>query len=320
MNSLNFKNILVPVDFSETSMCAVEHASFLARRTKGKITFIHVLEKHQTPSLKFAFTMYNFPEYEEKIEKLEQRQAEFEERQETLVRNELSKLEQRMIDRGIPNVTSLIKKGDVHKKICSAAKKLDTDVIVMGTHGASGFREFMVGSNTYKVVRDAVCPVISVRKESGNPGFRNIFLPFVDKPHMREHVDYAISLAKIYDATLHILGIDTEKEESHLKKIKLEAAQIKKIAEKRGIHCTSEVFPVSYANDVIVNHAKDKKADLIVLMADLDKMNVMQYFTGPVVQQIVNHSAIPVLSIPLTYNPDAMYPEMLENRLFNPPL
>ncbi len=304
MSSLNFQNILVPVDFSETSLLAIEHAAFLAKKNGAKITFIHVMEPLSKPSTKFAFSMYNMGEYEEKIEKLEQKQVEFELRKETLVKEELSKLEKSLKEKGIAVGNSIIETGKVSKNVCEAAEKLETDLIVMGTYMApAAYAEFMVGSNTYRVVEDAQCPVLSIKEGATVTGFANIFLPFMDKPHMREHVDYAIKLGKIYGATVHILGIDTDKEVDHFKKVRIEADQIAKMAEKAGVTFTSDVLPAHYGDDLLANYAKGKKADLIVIMADINKLGLMQFFTGPVVQQIVNHSVIPVLSIPTAFNP-----------------
>src|SRR6185312_16294217 len=162
------------------------------------------------------------------------------------------------------------------------------------------------GSNTYKVVNDAHIPVLSVREEFDTPGFKTLLLPFIDAPHMREHVDYAIRLAKIYNATIDILGIDTEKNLAHFQKVRQEAEQIKSIAAKFGVNSSIDVYPASYVNDFIMTYGKKKKADLIVVMADINKMSFMHFFTGPVVQQFVNHSPIPVLSIPIHFNPKAI--------------
>src|ERR1700722_5269282 len=118
MSSLNFQNILVPVDFSETSLLAIEHAAFLAKKNGAKITFIHVMEPLSKPATKFAFSMYNMGEYEEKIEKLEQKQVEFELRKETVIKEELSKLEKSLKEKGIAVGTSIVESGKVSKNVC----------------------------------------------------------------------------------------------------------------------------------------------------------------------------------------------------------
>src|SRR5207249_2642011 len=122
--------------------------------------------------------------------------------------------------------------GKVHSEIVKAADEIKADIIVMGTHGVSGFREFIMGSNTFRVVHDAHCPVLSIQKHTKSVGFENILIPFRDKPHSREKVNYAIQLAKMYGAVLNVYGVNTENEDAYLRKLELEAEQIKRIAEE----------------------------------------------------------------------------------------
>jgi nucleotide-binding universal stress UspA family protein len=60
----------------------------------------------------------------------------------------------------------------------------------------------------------------------------------------------------------------------------------------------------NYVTKLIFDNAERLNADLIVVMSDLDKMSISEYITGPVIQQIVNHSKIPVLSIRPIINPE----------------
>ncbi len=300
MSSLNFKKTLVPIDFSETALRAVEHATLLAKKNNAEITFIHVEEPK---SMNFAHTASNFNMPVDTDFVHRQKIADAEERVEEEMTEALKGLENKIKRQKIAVADSIIETGKISKKIAATAKKIQADIIVMGTHGASGMREFMVGSNTYKVISESHIPVLSIREEFIVPGFKNILLPFIDAPHMREHVDYAIKLAKIYGATLNILGIDNERNPDHFRKVRREAEQIKGFADKANVKSTIDVFPSSYMNEFIMGYGEKKKVDLIVIMADINKVGVMQYLTGPVVQQIVNHSPIPVLSIPMHFNP-----------------
>jgi nucleotide-binding universal stress UspA family protein len=306
MNTISFKKIITPVDFSETALRAVDHAAQLAKKMEAELTLVHVLEPYSTTEGRMAYPTSYLTLIGDEFAYKTQRNAELEERLEQHIKLSLESLEKKLKRDGVKVTESIIETGKIHKKINSIAKKLKADLIVMGTHGASGVKEFMAGSNTGKVVRESVCPVLSIREQFVTSGFKTILLPFIDKPHMREHVDYAIKLAKVYGATLDILGIDNEKDTEHFKKVRLEAEQINKLATKSGVKANHDVFPASYMNEFIMNYGKEKKADLIVIMADMNKLGLMQYFTGPVVQQIVNHSPIPVLSIPPTYNPHAV--------------
>jgi len=173
----------------------------------------------------------------------------------------------------------------------------------MGTHGVTGVSEFVMGSNTFRVVSKAKCPVISIQKFTKKTGFKNILLPFRDKPHSRESVEYAIRIAEIYGASIHVLGISFDTSDEGIKKIKLEGEQIKQILEKRGVKNTLDIVKGNYLARLIFDYSKKKKADMLVIMSDLDEMSISEYVIGPVVQQLINHSPIPVLSIHPVFNP-----------------
>jgi nucleotide-binding universal stress UspA family protein len=176
----------------------------------------------------------------------------------------------------------------------------------MGTHGVKGFREFITGSNTFRIVNEAECPVLSFRKDVTQLGFKNILIPFRDHPHSREKVDYAIRMAEIYGAKITVLGVDTDDDSAQFKKIVLEAEQIKSIVEKHGLECSVKVKSSPYLIDKVLKYAQKKNADLIVIMADIDRMRISELFMGPFGQQMVNHSPIPILSIRPTFNPDTV--------------
>jgi len=290
---LTIKKILIPVDFSGTGVKVLEQAALMAKKTNAEIILITILEgpfAYMGPD-DIRKSVYKNQKYEKQV---------FDEADKGL-----KALQEKLLKAGVSKVKYLLKAGGTpYKEIVSVASKTKADIILMGTHGVSGFREFVLGSNTFKVVSEAKCPVLSIQKQTKTAGFKNILLPFRDKPQTREKVDYAIGIAKIYGATLHILGVSYDPASAGVKKIPLEAQQIKRIAEKHGVKCTEEVVHGDYVAKLIFNHAKRTKADLIVVMSDLDKMNISEYIIGPVIQQIVNHSKIPVLSIHPIINPE----------------
>ena len=305
MNKTELKRILIPTDFSDTSLKAIDHAIFLAKLKNAGIRLLHVMDEVSRQESVTANPL-NYTEYVGAVEMLGQKYSILEERWEEHINTLMSHLVNKIRHEGVDDVDSIIETGDVYPTICEQAKKVNADIIIMGTHGVKGFQEFTLGSNTYSVVKYAECPVLSIQKKVEIAAFANILVPFTDKPHSRESVDYAISLAKDYGATLHILGLDIEKSDLHFEKIQKEAAQIKEIAEKEGLICTVSVIPATHISEMIMKYATRSSADLIVLVSDMDKMNLREYFTGPVIQQIVNHSPIPIISIkpqPAHYTP-----------------
>lgn len=295
METFNIKKILVPVDFSETSLKALDHAVYIAKLNTADITLINVVESTYSyaPSTDYtALAFSNLDKYEKEVE----RQA----------KEHILKLAQKIKKKEGVNIMGIVSSGWVKEEILSAADEIRADIIIMGTHGVKGFREFITGSNTFRVVNEAKCPVLSIQKAAVTPGFKNILLPFRDKPHSREKVDYAIKMAELYGAKIYVLGVDMDDDPLEFKKIEREAAQIKRIIEKHGIKCNVKVKSTPYLAEKILEYAEKKDVNLVVIMADLDKMQISELFMGPFAQQMINHSPIPVLSIRPTFNPNTV--------------
>ena len=287
MKVLNIKKILVPVDFSMTSLKALEQALFMAKKNAADITLLHVVDYIMPHSSIYYFTIPRSAEYEGAII------SECE--------TQLKKLAEKMMQRDGVTIHAITVTGKPKDTIIETAEKIGADIIVMGTHGVSGVKEFMMGSNTIRVISEAPCPVMSIQ-QSAEPGFKKILVPFRNKPHSREKVDYAIEMAELYGASVHVLGIDAELSDETFKKLTLQAEQIRKIVEGHHLNCEVKVMSGSYLAEEILKYAKEVNADLILVLSDLDKMSVSDYIMGPFAQQIVNHSHIPILSIQPTFN------------------
>jgi nucleotide-binding universal stress UspA family protein len=280
MNTLNIKKILVPTDFSETGLLAMEHAIHLAELTKAHLYVMHVIE-----AFEYAYSIYD-PDMNVNDSK---------ELHETITQ----KLERTSRDIGkahTVNISTLVGNGRPAMSIAQTAKDNEIDLIIMGTHGSNGFEEYFIGSNAHKVVTLAQCPVITVQEHAKKLGFANIVMPIDNSLHSRQKVDYVIKLASIYGSKVHVLGLLNSNEETDEKKfnIKLESAEntlksakipyIRKVVKGNNI----AVEAMKYSNEV--------NADLIVIMTDHES-NITGMFLGALSKQIVNHSKIPVMSI-----------------------
>ncbi len=292
MKPFEIRKILIPVDFSAPSLKAIKPGIQLAKLCKAEVTLIHVVDILPSTADSLRYIVPGSPAYENDLTDMSN--------------DKLSKLAESMKKKGVEKVNVLSVKGQTYKEIVRFSKKVKADMIVMGTHGISGFSEFFMGSNAFRVVSHAECPVLTVQKHISSQDFKNIIVPFRDKTHSREKINYAITMAKIYGATIHVLGVDTEGTKSHLKKMTLEGEQIKKIVEKFGVKCKLNVVAGSFLADTILKYAKKINADLIVVTSDMDKVSISEFFMGPFAQQIVNHSHFPVLSIRPTFNTDTI--------------
>lgn len=141
---MNFDRILVPVDFSPTSLAALGAAKRLAGRFASEIVLLHVVER--------LLPIGDVAAVSVQVEEAYRRHA--------VAR--LARLEQQLERSGL-RVRTKVVDGAPAPAIVQAARRERCGMIVMGTHGAGGFTRFVVGSVTDRVVRSASCPVLTVR-------------------------------------------------------------------------------------------------------------------------------------------------------------
>lgn len=278
MKAFKIEKILIPIDFSETAFIAIEHAAYIAQTFKAELVLLHVVERHweQFSIIQPEMVVPNPSEITNIIEKkLEQIAAD-------------------VFSKYNVKSTSITSNGSIFSEIISVADEHDIDLIIMGTHGTKGFVEFFIGSNTYKVVTQSFCPVLSVQKHAEKVGFKNIVLPIDDSLHSRQKVTPAVTFAKAFGATIHIVGLH---ESGGDKKFELKIEQIEEYVKKSGLQCTRKIFKDTNQAKISQEYAKAINADLIIIMTDQDE-NITGRLLGSYAQQIVNHSAIPVISIP----------------------
>jgi nucleotide-binding universal stress UspA family protein len=154
---IKLKKILFPTDFSESSQEASRYALSFAREFKAKLVVLNVVnEKVFTEGLNLPRVI--------SVEELEKEMTEE-------GRKRLRTLYQAEEVEGV-EWESVIKKGNPFLEIIRFAKEEDIDLIIIGTHGHSGFEHIIFGSTAEKVVRKAPCPVLSVR-----PSQREFVMP-----------------------------------------------------------------------------------------------------------------------------------------------
>jgi len=145
---VNLQRILVPVDFSRESAKAVRYAVSLARQFDASITLVHVVEPSYGP-VNFGGAAVTRPASEK--ERLAR------------AKSKLGVMGQRILG-PCRIVETVIRSGLAFFEITEAAKAVNADLIIIGTHGYTGLTRAVVGSTAEKVVRHAPCPVLVVRR------------------------------------------------------------------------------------------------------------------------------------------------------------
>jgi nucleotide-binding universal stress UspA family protein len=277
---MNFKitHILTPVDFSETSMQALDCAIFMAKIFKAKLSLVHVMEP-----LRYADEFTGTTMIDTSIDKHINQKL-----------NELANLIH--LNHGILKPDTILEEGNISDTIVETAETIKADIIVMGTHGTSGWAEFFIGSNTYKVVTQSTCPVLSVQHHAPKRGFRKIVLPIDDSIPSRQKVIHAVEFAKHYGSIIHVVGLITVDEPEVHKKFDIMMNQVNEYLKKNDVPFENKILMGSNIAKMAMKYASDVEADLIMIMTEQEE-SVTGFIVGPYAQQVVNHSPIPVLSI-----------------------
>ena len=145
---INLNKILVPIDFSEPSKHALQYGCEFAAKFDSELHMLHVQQDlvQMIPEPGLAFPLPG--NYMQGLEEDAQRA--------------LQELPGSMCTT-VGSVIRTTSEGSVFVEIMRYAKGNDIDLIVLGTHGHSGFAHLLLGSVAEKVVRNAPCPVLSVR-------------------------------------------------------------------------------------------------------------------------------------------------------------
>jgi len=273
------KTIIVAMDFSKGALNALNYAVDVALSTQSEIIMLWVDSNLGEKSAGEKNEIRNDAKLELKA----------------IVEEKLAQHEDLAI-------SFKLKKGKVYQEIAQLAKALEADLIIVGTHGIGGFEEFWVGSNAFKIISYAPCPVISVRTDFILGGsIKRIILPIDDSFETTKKVPMATKLAQAFNADILVLSIYESDLPSIRKKTDVYVKDTVRFIKSKSINveetaCSSNNIPKS-----IVQYAEKSEADLIVIMTDQDKAS-SDIIMGMNSQQIINRSSIPILSV----KPDKM--------------
>lgn len=141
---MKINTILVPTDFSELSNEAVDYAFSMAKRIGAKMIFMHTLEWPDHP--------------DEMTPMADEGYAFMKDRGHAMLHDLVEQAEKEGLE-----ASTLLADGVPFVEIIQAARKSNADLIIMGTHGRTGLSHVMMGSQAEKVVRQAPCPVLTIK-------------------------------------------------------------------------------------------------------------------------------------------------------------
>jgi len=270
------KKILIPTDFSQNAEYALKVAAQIAKKNNGEIILLHMLElPHQSSDAIGSGT--DIPEI-------------------MFFKNAaIRKLEELMDEDYLDGlkVSDIVQFELAFDGILKISQINNVDLIVMGSHGASGYKEMFIGSNAEKVVRNSDVPVLIIKKEQGDFEVNNFVFASDFADEAKKPFEKAVEFANKFDATLHLVMVNTPnnfKSTSNAEEIMknfVSGFNVKNIA--------THIYNETNVEKGILNFANTINADLIG-MSTHGRKGLSHFFNGSISEDLVNHAKLPVVT------------------------
>lgn len=275
MSVYHISNVLVPVDLSEGSLNALDTAVSIAKKHKAALHILHVDENNfqtmeDTGPSYFSNTA-NAPD----------------------VINALVGAIQHT--HGIVPAI-LVEEGNVTEAIIKTSFLQHTDLIVMGSHGASGYRDGFIGNNTYNVIKYAACPVLSVPQKRKLSSFKKILFPIrpvtgaLTPYEIVSHFTNVGTVMEVFGLTYRMI---IETSPSVLETI---VGEIHDQLSKDEVVAKTLWSDGNSIAEEILKYTNKTNPDLVIVTSALDVTSKPKYI-GPHAQKIIHCSKAPLLSI-----------------------
>lgn len=271
-------HIIVPVDFSDDAFNALDYAVKIANKMNMSIRLMHVKRKHADYNSSF-----NMSDFDEVLT--------------SGIRDKFDAVIAQYNKNLNKEFDYIIRQGRVCNEICNQAKYGDAEMIIMGTHGINGIKERWLGSNAFRVVDSADSPVLTVRFDFIIRPMNKIVLPIDISKTTRLKVPYVAKLAKLFNAEILVVDVRDSNRISTRKILNDYMAQVINYLDAHKIKCSRDSLKGKSITNSIIEYAVLNDADLIGIMNErADK--IRNFWLGSQVQQMINHSPIPVLTVP----------------------
>lgn len=274
------KKIVVPVDFSKYSEYALEVAASIAKDQNSEIIVVHMMGlKEPILTRDEEREVFNALHYMKLAGK---RFKEF--------------LDKPYL-KGI-KVTDTVKNDKNFGQLDEIAKEYGAGLIVMGSHGLSGFRDIFVGSNTEKVVRTSEIPVLVIKSRIHNFSFKNAIFASDFKDDYLGTFQKTRNFLSQFGANLRPLFVNMPERFMSSREMEAMASEFLLNA---GVKDSNVYENVDFYDDYsleggIYHYCEEKEIDLIVIPTH-GRKGLAHFFYGSVGENIANNAVIPVLTI-----------------------
>jgi len=272
------KRILVPIDFSDQAKYAGKVAASIARKTNSEVILLHMFDiPADTIDPAGGSNLHGGAQniyYMKGIHK------------------EFEKFMALPFFKGIKVIES-VRFHKAFEGVIEESKEKDVDLIVMGSHGASGLKEMLVGSNTEKVVRLSHIPVLVVKQDVDNFEINDIVYATDLNDKSKKSFQNVIDYANLFNAKIHLLYINTIHNFISTRVLNEKIAAFTKNFDVSNY--TVNVYSDTTVEEGILNFSSEINADIIAINTH-NRSGLYSLFSDNIGKDLANHALRPVMT------------------------
>ena len=270
------KKILVPTDFSEQAENALKVAAQLAKKFDSEIYLMHMLELPMQ-EMDVMNAPSALPEALFFMKLAQQRFVEMK------AQDYLKDIKVHDVVKNFPSFSSII----------DTCHELNVDMIVMGSHGTSGFIEMFVGSNAEKVVRTSDLPVLVIKSNHAEFTIDRFVFASDFNNDNKETYRQATEFAKAFGAKMYLLMVNTANNFVPTAEANKRIHEF--IKDYDFTDYTVHIYNDESVESGVLNFAKEIDADLIGISTH-GRQGIAHFFNGSIGEDVVNHAKRPVIT------------------------
>jgi nucleotide-binding universal stress UspA family protein len=275
----HLKNILVPVDFNEPSLQAIDYAADIAKKIEGKLYLLYVIETKGIIS--------DMLQSGNELVKITEN-----------IKDKLNNIAGKYSDVHNVEIETRVERGKIYKKVLDVGEQIDARFIVLGENHPYSGEDQTLGTTVYQVTIRSKEPVITVKgdkKELGKKFVVPLDLTKSTKKQMLAAIAYGIN----YGAEINLVSVKIANIRMRSSLIQKKLKRAVKTLEENNVASNYKLY--EYSSKIspykrVIEHAQDIDADMILLLTHQEGYTYDNYI-GAFAHHIINESPVPVLSL-----------------------
>lgn len=282
---MKFKHLVVPTDFSEEANNALALAVSIARKSNAKISLLHVIDVPVAAPVD-SLDIMGFSHGDESPDVYKHYMIQ-------VMKATKHRINELIAQYPDVSISEHVEFDTLQKHLTEFVTTNETDLIVIGSKGASGLDEVVIGSNTEKVIRYAKAPVLTVKGKHEEAKFDHVVFASSFQNVSSKAINSLKTLQKVFGSHIHFVKVITPNTfEATPDTLKV----INKFAHSHEFtHYSAHSYNAFSEEEGIRSFADTAKADLIVMSTN-GRTGLAHLLLGSIAEEVANHAHLPVLT------------------------